>query len=56
MKTKTANINGVEVEVKVCPPSRRKAASSIQKPRFQKTQRGAKHVAAEGGQFKEEEE
>lgn len=53
MKTKIVVIDGVEVEVKVCQPSRRRASSSIQKPKFQKSQRGAKYVAAEGGQFKE---
>ena len=55
MKTKTVIINGMEVEVKVYPPSRRRAASSVQKPRYQKVdgQRGEKWVAGENGQFKE---
>ena len=34
----------------ICKPSRRRAASSIQKPRFSKgRQAGAKHVAKERG-------
>lgn len=55
MKTYTAIISGEEVEVKVCKPSRRRAASSIQKPKYQKTsgQCGEKWVAKESGQFKE---
>ena len=55
MKTYITIIDGQEVEIKVCPPSRRKAASSVQKPKFQKCsgQRGEKWVAAENGQFKE---
>ena len=53
MKTYTAIINGMEVEVKVCKPSRRRAASSLQKPKYQKNPQGAKWEAMEHGQFKE---
>ena len=53
MKTKIVIIDGVEVEVHICPPSRRFASSSIQAPKFMKGQRGAKWAAMEQGQFKE---
>jgi len=42
---KTIIVDGIEYEVKVCKPSRRKAASSIQRPRYQKGGRGAKWLA-----------
>lgn len=51
--TKMVVIDGIEVEVTVCKPSRRRAASSIQKPRYSKNsgQRGAKWIAVENGQI-----
>lgn len=42
-------IDGQEVEVTICPPSRRRAASSIQKPKHQRLNKGADHVAKERG-------
>lgn len=52
METKLVVIDGVEVEVTVCKPSRRRAASSIQKPRYNKNnQRGAKWLAVDSGQI-----
>lgn len=42
-------IDGQEVEVTVCPPSRRRAASSIQKPKHRRVTKGAAHVAKERG-------
>jgi hypothetical protein len=47
----TKIINGIEV--KICKPSRRRASSSIQRPRFMKSQAGAKWAAREAGQYKE---
>jgi hypothetical protein len=49
--TKTETINGQVVQVKVCKPSRRRAAGSIQRARYQKDGRGAKWEAREAGQF-----
>jgi hypothetical protein len=49
---KMITINGIEVKVKLCKPSRR-LASSIQRPRFMKSQTGAKWAAREAGQYKE---
>lgn len=49
--TKTETINGQVVQVKVCKPSRRRAAGSIQRTRYQKDGRGAKWRAQEAGQF-----
>lgn len=52
METKLVVIDGVEVEVTVCKPSRRRAASSIQKARYNKSnQRGAKWLAVDSGQI-----
>lgn len=52
METYTVIIDGVEVEVKMCKPSRRRAASSIQKARYNKSnQRGAKWIAKDNGQI-----
>jgi len=48
---KTEMINGQTVQVKMCKPSRRRAAGSIQKARYNKGQRGAKWEAQEVGQF-----
>jgi hypothetical protein len=50
---KMITINGVEVKVHVCKPSRRLASSSIQRPRFMKSQTGAISAARENGQYKE---
>lgn len=46
---KTIIIDGIEVEVKVCPPSRRKATVSIQRRPKVKNGRGALWVARERG-------
>lgn len=46
MKVKRV-INGEEVWVTLCPPSKRRAASSIQKPKFQRRSKGADHIAVE---------
>ena len=56
MKIKLVVINGDLVEVMVCRPSRRKAASSIQKARYQDVSsvRGERHAAREAGQFEQE--
>lgn len=53
--TKIAIIDGQLVEVVVCKPSRRRAASSIQKARYPDTSsvRGERHAAREAGQFEE---
>jgi len=53
--TKVVVIDGVEVEVEVYPPSRRKASSSVQRPRYQRNSKGAKWMAGENGQFVEKE-
>lgn len=43
---------GELVAVKLCKPSRRRAASNIQQPRYNKTpQQGARHAARESDQF-----
>ena len=44
-------IDGQVVLVKVCPPSRRKAASRITKAKYQRLCKGAQHVAEENGQI-----
>lgn len=44
-------INGQTVMVKVCKPSRRKAASRITKAKYQRLCKGAQHVAEENGQI-----
>lgn len=49
MKRVKRVINGEEVWVTLCPPSRRRAASSIQKPKFQRRSAGALHAAVESG-------
>ena len=51
MKVKKVIIDGQEVEVTICPPSRRKAASSIQRPRYQRNPAGSKHAAKEKEQI-----
>ena len=51
MKKVKRIINGEEVEVTLCPPSRRRAASNIQKPKYQRSSAGAKHLARENGQI-----
>lgn len=58
METKTVEIHGQMVQVKVCKPSRRRAAGSIQRARYQKirSSRGERWEAAEGGQFKDRDE
>lgn len=50
---KTEVINGQTVKVQVCKPSRRRASSSIQKARYQKTSsvKGERWEAREAGQF-----
>ena len=53
METKIEMIDGQEVRVKVCKPSRRRSESSIQRARYQKDGRGAKWLAVENGQYKE---
>ena len=53
MKRVKRVINGEEVWVTLCPPSRRRAASSIQKPKYQRSSAGAKHVARDNGQIEE---
>ena len=51
-RTEKRIIDGQEVEVTVCPPSRRQAASSIQrKSRNGTKQTGAKYLAREKGQI-----
>ncbi|MFA5048749.1 MAG: hypothetical protein WC516_07020 [Patescibacteria group bacterium] len=49
---KTIVINGMEIEVMVCLPSRRKASSNIQKARYQRNNSGAKWLAVDSGQIK----
>lgn len=52
MKTYIAIIHGQEVEVHVCPPSKRMADSKITKPKHNNSpQRGARWAAEEAGQF-----
>jgi len=52
MQTKQITINGQLVNVVVCAPSKRKAASSIQKPRPpMRDQRGARWAAEQACQF-----
>jgi len=47
MKKVKRVINGEEMEVTLCPPSKRRANSSIQKPKYQRSSAGAKYVAKE---------
>lgn len=54
--TTVINYKGQLVRMTVYPKSKRKAASSIQKPRYQKLCRGAKYLAQESGQIRTKEE
>jgi hypothetical protein len=58
METKMVEIDGQMVQVKVCKPSRRRAAGSIQRARYQKigSSRGERWEAREAGQFKDRDE
>jgi hypothetical protein len=44
-------INGQQVMVMVCPPSQRRAASSIQQPKYQKLNRGSFWIGLNSGQI-----
>lgn len=45
MKFYTCPITGQQVEITVCKPSRRKANSSIQKPRYTDPSKGGNWIA-----------
>jgi len=51
MRREARVIDGVEIMVLVCPPSRRRAASRITRPKFQRTNRGSFWIGQDNGQI-----